>query len=79
MIIILILQEVYGSLKRDEIEENMDLTVDAQHISNNSSSFKYISSLITDRNGAKLAVPVKYLSNFWRLLEKSLINCKVEL
>ena len=57
----------------------MDLTVDAQHISNNSSSFKYISSLITDRNGAKLAVPVKYLSNFWRLLEKSLINCKVEL
>ena len=66
---ILILQEVYGSLKRDEIEENMDLTVDAQHISNNSSSFKYISSLITDRNGAKLAVPVKYLSNFWRLLE----------
>ena len=52
MIIILIIQEVYGSLKRDEIEGNIDLTVDAQHISNNSSSFKYKSSLITDRNGA---------------------------
>ena len=52
VIIILIIQEVYGSLKRDEIEGNIDLTVDAQHISNNSSSFKYKSSLITDINGA---------------------------
>ena len=24
-------------------------------------------------------VPLKYLSNFWRTLEKSLINCEVEL
>ena len=33
-----------GSLwqfKRDEIEGDVDLTVDAQHIPNNSSSFKY--------------------------------------
>ena len=51
MIIILIIQEVYGSLKRDEIEGTIDLTVHAQHISNNSSSFKYKSSFITDRNG----------------------------
>ena len=28
---------------------------------------------------AIIAVPLKYLSNFWRLLEMSLINCKVEL
>ena len=71
-----------GSLwqfKRDEIEGDVDLTVDAQHIPNNSSSFKYKSSFITNRNGVKIAVPLKYLSNFWRSLEMSLINCKVEL
>ena len=71
-----------GSLwqfKRDEIEGNVDLTVDNNHIPNNSSSFKYKSSFITDRNGVKIAVPLKYLSNFWRSLEMPLINCKVEL
>ena len=71
-----------GSLwqfKRDEIEGNVDLTVDDNHIPNNSSSFKYKSSFITNRNGVKIAVPLKYLSNFWRSLEMPLINCKVEL
>ena len=71
-----------GSLwqfKRDEIEEDVDLTLDANHIPNNSSSFKYKSSFITNRNGVKIAVPLKYLSNFWRSLEMPLINCKVEL
>ena len=70
-----------GSLwqfKRDGIEGNNDLTVDANHIPNNSSSYKYKSSLITNRNGVKIAVPLKYLSNFWRSLEIPLINCKVE-
>ena len=70
-----------GSLwqfKRDEIED-VDLTHDTNHIPNNSSSFKYKSSFITDRNGVKIAVPLKYLSNFWRSLEMPLINCKVEL
>ena len=43
------------------------------------SSFKYKSSFITDRNGVKIAVPLNYLSNFWRSLEIPLINCKVEL
>ena len=41
-----------GSLwqfKRDEIGGDNDLTVDAQHIPNNSSSFKYKSSFITDK------------------------------
>ena len=69
-----------GSLwqfKRDEIEEDVDLTLDANHIPNNSSSFKYKSSFITNRNGVKIAVPLKYLSNFWRSLEIPLINCKV--
>ena len=60
-------------LKRDEIDGDIDLTVDAQYVPNNSSSFKYKSSFITDRNGVKIAVPLKYLSNFWRSLEMPLI------
>ena len=71
-----------GSLwqfKRDEIEGDVDLTVGAQHLPNNSSSFTYKSSFITDRNGVKIAVSLKYLSNFWRSLEMPLINCKVKL
>ena len=71
-----------GSLwqfKRHEIEGNVDLTVNGNHIPNNSSSFKYKSSSIADRNGVKIAVPLKYLRNFSRSLEMPLINCKVEL
>ena len=71
-----------GSLwqfKRDEIEENVDLNVDDNHIPNNSSSFRYKSSFATNRNGAKKVVPLKYLSNFSGSLEMPLINCKVEL
>ena len=48
-------------------------------IFHNSSSFKYKSSLITNRNGVKITVLLKYLSNFWRSLEMWLINCKIEL
>ena len=52
---------------------------------NNAPSFKYKASIIGNtenngtKNGVKIAVPLKYLSNFWRSLEMSLINCKVEL
>ena len=56
-----------GSLwknKRDEMEGHVDLTIDGNHIPNNSSSFKYKSSVIANRNGVKIAVPLKYLSNF---------------
>ena len=70
-----------GSLwgfKRDEIEGNVDLTVD-NHIPNNSTSFKYKSSIIRNRNSVKIAAPLKYSSNFWRSLEMPLINCKAEL
>ena len=51
----------------------------------NAPSFKYKASLscntVNDgtKNGVKIAVPLKYLSNFWRSLEMPLINCKVEL
>ena len=72
-----------GSLwdfKRDEIDNNADVTND-----NNAPSFKYKANLIGNtenngtKNGVKIAVPLKYLSNFWRSLEMPLINCKVEL
>ena len=50
-------------------------------------SFKYKSSFFKPLTAAdnrvfknvKIAVPLKYLSNFWRSLEMSLINCKVHL
>ena len=54
----------------------------------NSTSFKYKSSLIGEsivvaRNRAfknvKVAVPLKYLSNFWISLEMPLINRKIKL
>ena len=66
-------------LKIDKIEGDVDLTIDDNHIPNNSSSFKYKSGFITDRNSVKIAVPLKYFNNFWRSLEMPLINCKVEL
>ena len=52
---------------------------------NNAPSFKYKPSNIGNtkangtKNEVKIAVPLKYLSNFWRSLEMPLINCKVEL
>ena len=59
--------DTFGGLwqfKRDEIEGDVDLTVNAQHIPDNSSSCMYKSSFITNRNGVKIVVPLKYLSNF---------------
>ena len=64
MIIILIHLVVYG------ITNNADVTND-----DNAPSFKHKASLIGDtgnngrKNGVKIAVPLKYLSNFWRSLE----------
>ena len=72
-----------GSLwgfKRDDVVDNADVTNN-----DNAPSFKYKASLITNieangtKNGVKIAVPLKYLSNFWRSLQMSLINCRVEL
>ena len=77
-----------GSLwqfKRDEVPaNNADLTI------NNSQSFKYKAALlgktadaVNNTNSsvkeAKIVVPLKYLSNFWRSLEMPLINWKVNL
>ena len=52
---------------------------------NNPTSFKYKSSLLRAPNAtgalenAKIVVPLKYLSNFFRSLETPLINCKIHL
>ena len=65
---------------RDEIINNADVTNDE-----NAPSFKHKASLIGNtenngrKNGVKIAVPLKYLRNFWRSLEMPLINCEVEL
>ena len=70
--------------KRDEPPEDdavADLTAD------NSDSFKYKISLLGNpvaanniaRINVKVVVPLKYLSNFFRSLEMSLINCKIKL
>ena len=51
----------------------------------NAPSFKYKANLTGNardngtKNEVKIAVPLKYLSNFWRSLEMPQINCKVEL
>ena len=72
--------ESLWQFKRDEIIDNADVTSD-----NNAPSFKYKANLIGNtgddriKNGVKIAVPLKYLSNFWRSLEMPLINCKIEL
>ena len=51
----------------------------------NDLSFKYKASIIGNtgdngtKDGVKTAVPLKYLSNFWKSFEMPLINCKLEL
>ena len=67
----------------DDPVNNADLTIDG------SKSFKYKAALLgktaNHNDGksfvkdAKIVVPLKYLSNFWRSLEMPLINCKVYL
>ena len=69
----------FWQFKRDEITNNADVTND------NAPSFKYKANLVgntennSTKNGVKIAVSLKYLSNFWRSLEMPLINFKVEL
>ena len=71
--------------KRDELNVNDINTV---LTNDNSPSFKSKASIIgntvadganSEKEGVKIAAPLKYLNNFWRSLEIPLINCKVEL
>ena len=71
--------ESLWQFERDEIADNANVTVA------NSSSLKYKSSFVgnTDNygvlNGIKVAVSLKYLSNFWRSFEMKLTNFKIVL
>ena len=79
MTIILMHPEVLWQFKKDEIDNNVDVSV------GNSSLFEYKSDLIANvaANGTgknmKIAVSLKHLSNFWISLEMPLINSKAEL
>ena len=78
-----------GSLwqfKRDEQNiNNGNIPVDVNSTNSISSKYKssFFETLEDDDNGifknVKIAVPLKYLSNFWRSLEMPLINCKIHL
>ena len=69
--------------KRDEPPANIANNLTG----NNSSSFKYKVNLLGNpvvanniaRLNVKIVVPLKYLSNFFRLIEMPLINCKIKL
>ena len=72
-----------GSLwgfERDDVANNADMTNDDY-----APSFKYKAIRFTDveangrKNDVKIAVPPKYLSNFWRSLEMLLISCRLVL
>ena len=77
--------DTFGSLwqfKKDETDRENNIEA------GNSSSFKYNASLIgnTVADGAdrrkkedvKIAVTLKYLSNFWKSLEMPWINCLLQ-
>ena len=69
--------------KRDEPPEANAIN----DLTDTSSSFKYKVSLLGNpvldgnitKRSVKVVVPLKYLSNFFRLLEMLLINCKIKL
>ena len=67
------------------MNQNMNDRNPADVTTANSSSFKYKSSILGNPAAtvilryAEIVVPLKYLSNFFRLLEMPLINCKIRL
>ena len=76
-------QEVYGII----IEINQVDANDITHSILNSEFFDYKVSFMENgvthdnltKNDVKVVAPLKHLSNFWRHLDISLINCEVEL
>ena len=74
-------QNSTGSLYQFKRDEPPDNNV---NVANDTTSLVYKSKLIkgTDNNNVnnvKLVVPLKYVSNFFRSLEMSLVNCKIDL
>ena len=84
--------ETTGSLWFYSKDETTNFNADNAN-NNNSKSFKYKAKLVESTfaqatpnyaseiltKNSTIVVPLKYLSNFWRSVEMSLINCKVEL
>ena len=79
--------ETTGSLRFYSKDEATNFNANIANI-NNFESFKYKARLLenTEADGdngifknATIAVPLKYLRNFWRSLEMPLSNCKIEL
>lgn len=74
-----------GSLKFYSKDEAADFNNDIANDDNNVKSFKYKTTLIGDTafnvilENETIAELLKYLSNFWWLLEMPLINCEVKL
>ena len=71
---------------RDELSDNTN--PDNNQFNNikvvNSNTFKYKNKIIDNTNNAgtkdiELAIPLKYLGNFWRVLNIPLISCEVSL
>ena len=56
-----------------------------KHSIKNSKSFDYTTSITGTLEGdntkkeAEIVVPLKHLSNFWRMLDMPLINCEIKL
>ena len=63
-----------GSLSQFKRDEPPN---DNNPVDNNTASLKYKS--LPDGNIIKLVVPLKYISNFFRSLEMTLVNCKIDL
>ena len=78
-------QDIYGNTERDEgtLDDNNFIN-DFLAANNNSISFKF-EKKITEQTGngitkdAEIMEPSKYLSNFWRTIEMSLISCEINL
>ena len=77
-----------GSLwNYDRDKPNSDINAGINYSISGSKSLDYKANFIEGgvtqnnltKNGVKIFVPLKYLSNFWRSLNITLINCEVEL
>ena len=84
MYILLKYSKNYGKTTRSLWNYYRDEPSDA--LSSNSESFKYKASIVGETpedddslKNAKVVILLKYLGNFWRVLNIPLINCEVEL
>ena len=69
---------------RDELRDDADNNQFNNIKVVNSNTFKYKNKIIDNTNNAgtkyiELAIPLKYLGNFWRVLNIPLISCEVSL